>query len=349
MNTKTMRLCLVTIFICLASMVGRTSSKPYSSQDEDEELAAESELEHQEASYIVSRHRFSNDADGGRKRTTKMRKDFDDGFFEEFDIDDIDFDAPRDAELQRATTLTNPILPLEFRDSAKKKPKKKNLNRRRLMKKMGVDFDANWMSADLPASMASLDGSDSVTVITENQMAELSRQVSKLNLRSELRDLSASVDSESPNVAKMVDIFEQWLIRKSSCPVTYTWTDLGEYFWPRYIKQGKCSGDEKNGSGKNRKASESDEYDDSNGDDDDDFVDAASAETSTGGCSWPEGMKCVQGEAKILHLLRWHCRRRKKSGSGSSISGGSSNNKRRKCKWYKVPYPVISSCKCACH
>ena len=60
-------------------------------------------------------------------------------------------------------------------------------------------------------------------------------------------------------------------------------------------------------------------------------------------------MKCVQGEAKILHLLRWHCRRRKKSGSGSSVSGGSSNNKRRKCKWYKVPYPVISSCKCACH
>jgi hypothetical protein len=54
-------------------------------------------------------------------------------------------------------------------------------------------------------------------------MAELARQVSRLNLRSELQELSASVDENAPNVSKMVDIFEQWLVKKSSCPVTYTW------------------------------------------------------------------------------------------------------------------------------
>jgi hypothetical protein len=128
----------------------------------------------QQASYVVSRHRFNNDAsssnDVGKKRTTaKTRKDFDDDFFDEFDIDDVDFDAPSDAaELQRATTLTNPVVPLEFGDSAKKRPKKKNLNRRRLMKKMGVDFDPTWMSPEAPHSTASR---DSVAVVGENQVS----------------------------------------------------------------------------------------------------------------------------------------------------------------------------------
>jgi noggin len=184
------------------------------------------------------------------------------------------------------------------------------------------------MAVDAAASAN--DVSESVVAVGEDRMAELTRQVARLNLGSELRQLSASVDVTSPSVAKMVDVFEQWLIKKSSCPVTYTWTDLGDYFWPRFIKQGKCAGDD---SGKRRGVShEEDDYDD-----DDDIDDKPAA----GGCSWPEGMKCVQGESKVLHLLRWHCRRRKKS---SSTSGG----QRRKCKWYKVPYPVTSSCKCAC-
>jgi len=68
--------------------------------------------------------------------------------------------------------------------------------------------------------------------------------------------------------------------------------DLGEYFWPRYIKQGKCSGDAKNDAKndvKRKKTTQSEEYDD-----DDDYVDEKKAENSAGGCSWPEGMKCVQ-------------------------------------------------------
>ena len=335
-----MKLLIVAVCLC----VSQICCKPYTSQDVDEELA-ESELEKQEVSYIVSRHRFANEApssDGKRrgKKKSSLKKDFDDEFFDDFDAEDADVESSSDVELQRATTFTNPVVPLEFRDSAKKKPKKKNLNRRRLMKKMGSDFDSTWMSSEIPQSMTSNDGSESVVTMGEDQMAELSRQVTSLNLGSELRELSASVDEELPNVSKMVDIFEQWLIKKSSCPVTYTWTDLGEYFWPRYIKQGKCSGDK---SDKKMKSIDdtSDEYDD--------YVDEKKVDKSNGGCSWPEGMKCVQGESKTLHLLRWHCRRRKKMSSSSSLtSSTSNNNKRRKCKWYKVPYPVISSCKCAC-
>ena len=43
--------------------------------------------------------------------------------------------------------------------------------------------------------------------------------------------------------------------------------------------------------------------------------------------------------SEMLQILRWHCRKRHNK---------SKSIKKRKCKWYKVPYPVTSSCKCAC-
>ena len=65
----------------------------------------------------------------------------------------------------------------------------------------------------------------------------------------------------------------------------------------------------------------------------------AGESSSSIGCSWPQGMNCVQGEVQMLQILRWHCRTR---------HDRAKNAKRRKCKWYKVPYPVTASCKCAC-
>lgn len=53
--------------------------------------------------------------------------------------------------LQRAITFTEPTEPLEFRDSLKKKPKKKNLKKSRLLRKMGADFNADWMAIEKPA------------------------------------------------------------------------------------------------------------------------------------------------------------------------------------------------------
>ena len=54
--------------------------------------------------------------------------------------------------LQRAVTFTQPTQPLEFRQKARKKPKKKNLKKSRLLRKMGLDFDGDWMSVDQPAN-----------------------------------------------------------------------------------------------------------------------------------------------------------------------------------------------------
>ena len=55
--------------------------------------------------------------------------------------------------LQRAITFTEPTQPLQFRDNVKKKPKKKNLKKSRLLRKMGTDYKGQWMSIDEPANV----------------------------------------------------------------------------------------------------------------------------------------------------------------------------------------------------
>ncbi len=64
------------------------------------------------------------------------------------------------------------MVPLEFRETVRKRPKKKNLKKSRLLRKMGADFNPNWMSIERPAS-------DNATTVemSEDQVAELVEQV----------------------------------------------------------------------------------------------------------------------------------------------------------------------------
>ena len=64
----------------------------------------------------------------------------------------ISVDQNKDIGLQRAITFTEPKKPLEFRKSARKKPKRKNLKTSRLLRKMGSDFRPDWMSIDEPVN-----------------------------------------------------------------------------------------------------------------------------------------------------------------------------------------------------
>ena len=57
------------------------------------------------------------------------------------------------SSLQRAITFTEPTKPLQFRDNVKKKPKRKNLKKSRLLRKMGTDFKGQWMSIEEPANV----------------------------------------------------------------------------------------------------------------------------------------------------------------------------------------------------
>ena len=137
--------------------------------------------------------------------------------------------------------------------------------------------------------------------MSDDRVAALLEEVDDLKLRQEMREISGkSINSEA------LDVFEQWLVQKSACPVQFEWTDLGEYFWPRWIRHGTCQ---------------------------------PGGQPQKSGCSWPQGMNCVQDEVEMLQILRWHCRTRRNKGKSL---------RKRKCKWYKVPYPVTSSCKCSC-
>ena len=249
--------------------------------------------------------------------------------------------------LQRAITFTNPMVPLQFRDTVKKKPKRKNLKPERLLRKMGKDFNPNWMSIETPLTRT---GDNDMVEMSQTQISRLFEEVNSLNLEEDLRqliqnrsseeindELSAERDNKDPSsvdVSKMASIFTQWLVRKSVCPVTFTWIDLGIYFWPRWIKSGACESDSKAilyESMTRRKQ-------------DPEIV-------GQGGCSWPKGMKCVQDDVETLQILRWHCRKRRKNVSGRDLFQNNETKGRKKhihkCKWYKVPYPITSSCKCS--
>jgi len=230
--------------------------------------------------------------------------------------------ATEDKSLEPGTTHgTKPLLPLEFWESAKRRPRGKHLKAARLAKKMGDDFNAAWMSVERPAG-----GTYNLKVsLPEATVAELMEQVSDLDIEADIRRLLGENEEHrhEPTVSRAVGAFQQWLIKKSSCPVLFQWADLGEYFWPRYVRQGECQTRERKG-------------------------DAASGNSGSGGgssCSWPRGMSCNPADAEVLQLLRWHCSRRK-TPDLLGLTVRQKIRKTYKCRWIKVPYPVTSSCRC---
>ena len=214
--------------------------------------------------------------------------------------------------LARAITYNKPIVPLEFWDKVKKKPRGRQMKESKLMEKMGTDFDPSWMSVERPMTNTKY----LVTSLPESQVAELMEEVSSLGIESEIRELLRNEIGDSKHdgtVRKAVGAFQQWLVKKSSCPMQFQWQDLGEYFWPRYVRKGECQGD--------------------------------GEESAPGSCSWPRGMSCAPADAEVLHLLRWHCRRRR-TPDLLGLTTRQKIKKSYKCRWIKVPYPVTSSCRC---
>ena len=55
----------------------------------------------------------------------------------------------------------------------------------------------------------------------------LLEQVDELNLTAELANLQ-------PELLPVQGLVRSWLLKRSACPVEFTWKDLGPTFWPRY-------------------------------------------------------------------------------------------------------------------
>ena len=239
----------------------------------------------------------------------------------EYEYPDLSFDDRRDHikfsnSLARAITYNKPTVPLEFWEKVKKKPRGKHTKASRLIKKMGGDFQPTWMSIERPTPN-DFRRSEQIS-LPEEQVAMLMEQVDDLDIENEILEMMGEdeTEPENPTVSRAVGAFQQWLVKKSSCPVHFEWRDLGEFFWPRYVRQGACTGEARK-----------------------------STLSESGSCSWPRGMTCNPADAEVLQILRWHCRRRKTP----DLLGLTTRQKIRKsykCRWIKVPYPVTSSCKC---
>ncbi|NP_001089025.1 noggin 2 L homeolog precursor [Xenopus laevis] len=110
-------------------------------------------------------------------------------------------------------------------------PKEQDLDERTLRKKLGSNFDPNFMSVVLP---------NSVNTSTQDSLTKM-KTLGSIPLELKKLDLSETPYGGRIRMGKKARRkFLQWLWAYTYCPVMYTWKDLGVRFWPRFIKEGHC-------------------------------------------------------------------------------------------------------------
>ncbi|XP_035232836.1 uncharacterized protein LOC118204639 [Stegodyphus dumicola] len=150
-------------------------------------------------------------------------------------------------------------------------PGKKLRNREYLLRLMSDYYEPDWMSEKRPKKFRK-------PMFLSELNLDVSRHVSapKQQLPWNQLNLTEELSFFHPELLPRKNQIKSWLIRRASCPVVFTWQDMGADIWPRWLRYGYCL---------DRK----------------------------GECSFPAGMACrpVQGAKVDLHVLRWVCRNRK--------------------------------------
>lgn len=144
-------------------------------------------------------------------------------------------------------------------------PRERDLNETELKSVLG-DFDSRYLSV-LPPVDDKYTGND--------ELDDYDFQKPGGVLPKEIRALDFDVQfgkKHKPS-KKLKRRLQQWLWAYSFCPVLYTWTDLGNRFWPRFVRVGSC--------------------------------------LSKRSCSVPEGMVCKPANSTHLTILRWRCVQKK--------------------------------------
>uniref|UniRef100_H3AT22 Noggin n=2 Tax=Latimeria chalumnae TaxID=7897 RepID=H3AT22_LATCH len=110
-------------------------------------------------------------------------------------------------------------------------PREQDLDERTLRKKLGSNFDPNFMSITTPVQ---------VNLSTQDPLSKfkppgpIPNDIKKLDLSETPYGMRMKIGKKAKRK------FLQWLWSYTYCPVVYTWKDLGVRFWPRYIKEGNC-------------------------------------------------------------------------------------------------------------
>lgn len=195
-------------------------------------------------------------------------------------------------------------------------PYGKHLKIKRLLRKLGEEFNSEWMSIELPR-LANYVPDNSHNPKNDIQtVLEKSRLVHVIDLY--------ATELKLNNQSK--EIIESFLQTMSRCQTDFEWEDLGSLFWPRYVKSGSCSS-----------------------------VGTCSWPTGML-CQASEvktlrllHWRCIRRKQEKKETNRKSKNKNVtigRIGKSRRITGAVS--KKLKCRWKKIPYEITASCGCSC-
>lgn len=110
-------------------------------------------------------------------------------------------------------------------DEELQRPRKRDLNERRLRRRLGMNFDERFLSRTEPLQ-------SSEKIVRRISLRSITT-TEKNFLRQVIRNETVSRMGK-PSVF-MERYMMKWLIQKSDCPVEHNWKDLGFCYWPRWL------------------------------------------------------------------------------------------------------------------
>ncbi|XP_030631640.1 noggin-3 [Chanos chanos] len=144
-------------------------------------------------------------------------------------------------------------------------PKERDLNETELRSLLGSHFDSYFMSITLPEDK-NPGNEDPNDPETRRPTGTIPKEIKSI----EFEIPHGKKHKPSKKLRRRLQL---WLSSLAHCPVVHTWNDLGNRFWPRYVKVGSCF---------NKRS-----------------------------CSVPEGMVCRPAKSVHFTILRWRCLQRR--------------------------------------
>lgn len=195
-------------------------------------------------------------------------------------------------------------------------PNGRDMNPKRLRRKLGIEFDEEWMSIDDPSSIRPVVSPD---VLPRN--AQLMDELMALNISQIV----------SPLVREQL---HQWLLAKAGCPVVYQWTYIGPLFWPAWVKRGTCPGDKSCSWPSGMRCVPGPQ--------------PHIIRLMRWHCRPVASQPHQQTSSAIAAAAALREDSTSHTLGGGGRDGGSSSGRRMKCKWLQVPFPVTAECVCSC-
>lgn len=104
-------------------------------------------------------------------------------------------------------------------------PSRKDLKLKKLLRRLGNEFDSEWMSVKKPPIRnAMFDTKNNVDSIGNTENAEY------------IRTLEAQLELNNKTKQQIISAMKSMTI----CKTKFTWKRMGALFWPKYIKEGIC-------------------------------------------------------------------------------------------------------------